>query len=497
MTSWRDKLPPLIEEDWARTPPSIRARMLAHEQLVEIAFGHIADLNQHREMLEARVAQLEERLRTNSSNSSKPPSSDGPGTTPPPRPPPTGRPKGGQRGHKGHRREMLPAEKVDAFVACKPDACVECGERLEGDDPSPERHQVIELPEKPIHVTEYQLHSLVCPCCAARSRGALPPNVSPAMLGPRAQALTAALVGQFKMSHRDVVMFFATVLGVTMSAGTVARMLFRVSEAVAASVEAAKVAARQQAVAHADETSWRRGRRKGWLWVMATAVATFFEVAADRGGESAEQLVIEFKGILVVDRWSAYDVLGVKAWQYCWAHLKRDWEKFRLRGGVDADLAERLARETDRLFDWWHWVKQGRRDRAWLQRSVVRLKRTFRRLLEEGVETASTKTRGTCGELLGSFDRMWTFVDHEGVPPTNNFAEQQIRHGVIWRKTSYGSDSPRGCLFAGRILTVVATCRQHARSVFAFLCDAVISTLRGLAAPSLIPTELLSNGVGG
>lgn len=199
----------------------------------------------------------------------------------------------------------------------------------------------------------------------------------------------------------------------------------------------------------------------------------------------------------MVDRWSAYDVLGVKAWQYCWAHLKRDWEKFRLRGGVDADLAERLARETDRLFDWWHWVKQGRRDRAWLQRSVARLKRTFRRLLEEGVETASTKTRGTCGELLGSFDRMWTFVDHEGVPPTNNFAEQQIRHGVIWRKTSYGSDSPRGCLFAGRILTVVATCRQHARSVFAFLCDAVISTLRGLAAPSLIPTELLSNGVGG
>ncbi|MBK8692600.1 MAG: transposase [Deltaproteobacteria bacterium] len=111
-------------------------------------------------------------------------------------------------------------------------------------------------------------------------------------------------------------------------------------------------------------------------------------------------------------------------------------------------------------------MKQGRRDRAWLRRSVARLKRTFRRLLEEGVETASSKTRGTCGELLATFERMWTFVDHEGVPPTNNFAEQQIRHGVIWRKTSYGSDGPRGALFAGRILTVVATCRQH-RSVFA------------------------------
>jgi len=468
----------------------------ALESLLEIALGHTADLTRHQELLEARIAQMEERLATNSSNSSKPPSSDGPGSTPP-RPPPSGKARGGQRGHKGHRREMLPPEQVDEFVVCKPTACVACGERLEGDDPGAERHQVIELVTRPTHVTEYQLHALVCPCCDTRTRGALPPDASTAMLGPRAQALLGALVGQFKMSHRDVVMFFATVLGVTMSAGTVSRVLFRVSEAVAASVEAAKVAARQQAVAHADETSWRRGRRKGWLWVMATAVATFFEVAADRGGESAQKLAIEFKGVLVVDRWSAYDVLGVKAVQYCWAHLKRDWEKFRLRGGVDADLAERLARETDRLFDWWHWVKQGRRDRAWLQGSVKRLRRTFRRLLEEGVQTASAKTRGTCGELLATFERMWTFVDHEGVPPTNNFAEQQIRHGVIWRKTSYGSDSPRGCLFAGRILTVVATCRQHARSVFGFLCEAVVAGLRGLASPSLIPAELLSNGVGG
>lgn len=316
------------------------------------------------------------------------------------------------------------------------------------------------------------------------------------MLGPRAQALLGALIGQFKMSHRDVVTFFATVLSVTMSAGTVARMLVRVSEAVAASAEAAKVAARQQAVAHADETNWPHGRRKCRLWAMATAVATFFEVSADRGGASATKLATEFKGILVVDRWSAYEVLSVKALRYCWAHLKRVWEKFRLRGGADAALVERLARETDRLFDRWHWLRKGRRDRAWLQRSVARLRHTYRRMLEEGFETASAKTRETCVELLATFERMWTFVDHEGVPPTNNFAEQQLRHGVIWRNTSYGSDSPRGCLFAGRILIVVATCRQHARSVFGFLCEAVTAKLHGLKAPSLIPSELLSNGVG-
>ena len=154
---------------------------------------------------------------------------------------------------------------------------------------------------------------------------------------------------------------------------------------------------------------------------------------------------------------------------------------------MDAELAENLARETERLFTWWHWVNPGRRDRAWLQRSIGKPKRAFRRLLEEGVEATSKKTRGTCGELLATFERMWTFVDHEGVPPTKNFAEQQIRHGVIWRKTNFGSDSARGCLFAGRILTVVATCRQHARDVFGFLIGAVTAKVRGLEAPSLRP----------
>jgi transposase len=497
VSSWRDKLPPVSAEELASTPPLVRARMDAVESLLDITLAHVEELNRLRAVLEARVALLEERVGTNSSNSSKPPSSNGPNAPPPVKPPPSGRPKGGQKGHKGHFRALLPPEKVDHVVVCKPVACTDCGGELVGDDAEPLRHQVTEVPEKLVSVTEYQLHELACPCCGHRTRGELPAEASEAMLGPRAQSLVGTLVGQFKMSHRDVVIFFASVLSVAMSPGTVARMLYRVSEAVAESVEAAKRLARQQRVAHADETSWRQGRRKSWLWVMATTIATIFEVAPDRGGDSARALLVDFRGILVVDRWSAYTGLEMGGWQYCWSHLKRDWEKFRLRGGVDADLAERLARETDRLFAWWHWVKQGKRDRAWLQRSVTRLKRSFRRLLEEGVETASDKTRGTCGELLATFERMWTFVDHEGVPPTNNFAEQQIRHGVIWRKTSFGSDSARGCLFAGRILSVVATCRQHARDVFGFLIEAVTAKLRGLAAPSLVPAELLLNGVGG
>lgn len=497
MTTWRDKLPPVSAEEMANTPPFVRARLSVVEDLLDVTLDHVAELARLNALLAARVALLEERVGTNSSNSSKPPSTDGPNAPPPSKPGPSGRPKGGQKGHKGHFRALLAPEKVDKFVVCKPVACKDCRATLLGDDPDPLRHQVTEVPEKLVEVTEFQLHELECGCCGQRTRGALPPEVPEAMLGPRAQALLGTLVGQFKMSHRDVVIFFASVLSVAMSPGTVARMLSRVSEAVAESVEAAKTLARQQPVAHADETSWRQGRRKSWLWVMATTIATIFEVAPDRGGDSARALIVDFKGILVVDRWRAYASLAIGGWQYCWAHLKRDWEKFRLRGGVDAELAESLAKETDRLFTWWHWVKQGQRDRAWLQRSIGKLKRAFRRLLEEGVETASKKTRGTCGELLATFERMWTFVDHEGVPPTNNFAEQQIRHGVIWRKTSFGSDSARGCLFAGRILTVVATCRQHARDVFAFLIGAVTAKLRGLAAPSLVPAELLISGVGG
>lgn len=152
MTTWRDKLPPVSDEDWASAAPAVRAHVRALESLSEITLGHVGDPMRHQELLETRIAQLEERLGTTSGISSKPPSSDDPGTSPP-RPPPSERPKGGQRGRKGHRREMLPPEKFDTFVPCKPDACGACGERLAGDDPSRERHQVIELVARPTDVT--------------------------------------------------------------------------------------------------------------------------------------------------------------------------------------------------------------------------------------------------------------------------------------------------------------------------------------------------------
>jgi transposase len=306
-------LPPVSAGELALLPPSVRARLATVEDLLDVTLAHVEELNRLRVLLEARVAWLEARVGTNSSNSSKPPSSNGPNAPPTPRPGPSGRPKGGQKGHKGHRRELLSPEKVDSFVTCKPVACDGCGNALAGEDPEPLRHQVIELPEKLAHVTEYQLHELACTCCGSSTRAALPPEAPVTMLGARGQALVGALVGPFKWSHRDVVTFFVSVLGVVMSPGTVARMLFRVSEAVSASVDAAKKQARRQAVAHADETSWRQGRRTSWLWVMATAVATIFEVAPDRSGDSARKLLIEFRGVLVVDRWRAYAGVTVAA----------------------------------------------------------------------------------------------------------------------------------------------------------------------------------------
>ena len=246
-------------EELALLPPSVRARLATVEDLLDVTLAHVEELNRLGVLLEARIAWPEERVGTNSSNSSKPPRSNGPNAPPASRPGPTGRPKGEQKGHKGHRRELLPPEK-DTVVTCKLVACDGCGHPLADADPEPLRHQVIELPEKLAHATEYRLHELTCACYGASTRAPLPPEAPVTMLGARGQALVGALVSQFKLSHRDVVVFFASVLGVVMSPGTVARMLYRVSEAVA-SVEAAKKLARQQAVAHADETSWRQGRR--------------------------------------------------------------------------------------------------------------------------------------------------------------------------------------------------------------------------------------------
>lgn len=471
-------LPEVSAEDLAKTPESVRALLVAMA-------ARIVDLEARVAALEAENAALRERLGLTSRNSSKPPSSDGP-AAPPRTGPPTGRKRGGQPGHRKHSRALVPAERVDALHDLRPSACGRCHAPLTGSDPDPLRLQQVEVPAKLCHVTEWRLHRLTCAACGGRTRAAPPPEAR-AAFGPRLQALTALLVGRFKLSHREVPELLREVFGVAMSDGAVTDCTQAVSTALDAPVAQARQAARTQAVAHADETGWRLGRRRAWLWVMATVAATFFLVRRRRNTDTAMELLGDFEGVLTSDRWSAYDFFDPARRQLCWAHLVREWRRIAERGGADAAVGEALQRATRRLFRWWHRARDGTEPRARLEARVRRLRPEVRRLLRQGARDGSPKTAATCRDVLAHFESLWTFAWRAGVEPTNNEAERQIRPAVLWRKGSFGNDSERGATFAERILTVVATLRQHERPLLPFLVEALRAYAQRASPPSLLP----------
>jgi transposase len=166
-------------------------------------------------------------------------------------------------------------------------------------------------------------------------------------------------------------------------------------------------------------------------------------------------------------------------------HLKRDFQALiddpchtRKRLGHD------LMRPTKELFALWKRVRDGTLGRVEFQRRMHPIRDEVDALLLRGYFNA--RTRGVCRELWEHRGHLWTFVEVEGVEPTNNAAERALRHAVIWRKLSFGTQSASGSRFVERMLTVIETCRRAGRNVFAWLTAAVAVHFRGEATPPLL-----------
>src|SRR6266403_4283135 len=446
--------------------------------------------------LEARVATLEDRVRTlqeqlnqSSRNSSRPPSSDPPQSQRPSRPRGQRR-RGGQPGHPGQTRTLVPVEDVDEVVVLKPEQCRGCHALLSGDDPTPFRHQVIEIPPiKPV-ITEYQWHQLVCSACGETTRAPWPAGVPSGTYGPRVHATVALCTGSYRLSKRTTAQVMDDVFGVPMSVGTISRLEQATTKVVAEPVEEACTYVQAQEVAHLDETSWRQGGKRAWLWVAVTSWVTGFLVRRSRSGAVARALLGEtFAGILVTDRYSAYNWYPVRWRQLCWAHLLRDIEARRGRGGRSEEIGEALQRQARQMFHWWHRVRDGTLSRSSFRSYMSPVRREIERLLEAGRTCGVPKTEGMCREILKLHQALWTFVQVDGVEPTNNAAERALRPGVLWRKGSFGTQSEEGSRFVESMMTVVTTLKQQQRNVLEYLTAACEAALRGDAAPSLLPAS--------
>src|SRR2546425_4904372 len=260
--------------------------------------------------------------------------------------------------------------------------------------------------------------------------------------------------------------------------------------AVAAPVEEARTYVHEQAVAHLDETSWWQGGKRAWLWVAVTSLVTVFVVRMSRGGEVARELLGEtFAGILVTDRYSAYNWYPVRWRQLCWAHLLRDIEAMIERGGGSQEVGEALKSQVRQMFHWWHRVRDGTLSRSSFRSYMSPVRREVERLLEAGSTCGVPKTEGMCREILKLRQALWTFVHLAGVEPTNNTAERAIRPGVLWRQGSFGTHSAQGSRFVESMMTVVTTLKQQQRNVLDYLTSACEAALCNEPAPSLLPTS--------
>jgi transposase len=474
---------------------------LDRETLVELVVHLVAEqatviaaLQEQVAALQQENAELRGRLGQNSSNSSRPPSSDLPGARPAAKRTPSGRRAGGQPGHPGHQRARLPVDEVDRVIPLVPTVCRQCGEVLAATagpgDPADERQQVTELPPPRAEVTEYQLAARRCRGCGTVTRASRPAEVGASAFGPRLQALVALLSGRYRLSRREVVQFMGDVWGADVALGSVGELEQATSTALAPVVGEAHAAAQRAAMANMDETGWREGRRKACLWVMVTALLTVFRVDRTRSGQVARELLgPSWRGIVGSDRFSGYAWLEVPWRQVCWAHLKRDFQQLVDWGGAAAPIGTAALAIEQQVFELWHRFRAGAIDRAALQAELVPLRVKLRDLLLDGTTSEHAKAAGRCSELLRLWPALWSFARYEGVEPTNNAAEQALRPAVLWRKGSFGTHSPAGSRFAERMLTVSATCRQQGRDLLGFLTDANQAARLGTLPPSLIPAS--------
>ena len=457
--------------------------------------------------LMARIAELELALakaNKDSSTSSKPPSSDI--TQPQPKTKPGRRQKrtrGGQPGHERQLREPLPPERVDEtldYVIRDEDV-----KRL-GLTPTGEFEviQRIELPEVPIHVADHRLAVYR----DAKGDRYLPdvPELEGPIFGPRMLAMIAWLKSVGHLSYSTIETWMEDVLKVPVSRGYLAKLCTGIiSDSLADAYNEVLEAIPRQDQLASDETHLKDNGVKYWIWCISSSAFSVFYIARSRSRAVLEKLVgADFLGYLNLDYFSANCSFAWDYWikaQYCWAHLIRDI-KFLKEKHPDEETnawAEQLLERTRRLFSAWH--RREERSAEGFQRSMLTHRDRFLELVRNPPSSKAAANLAArfqvveymtadspAPQLYDLSQDYFRFIFAEGVEPTNNHSEQQIRHCVIDRKITQGTRSEAGRNYHERLWTAIATCKKQSRSIYAFLLESLQAKLNNRPTPSLLNT---------
>lgn len=461
----------------------LRSQVLALEQANAHLQREIQQLHAANQQLQDQLA----RLKRDSSNSSKPPSSDivkpkNKGT-----PRRRGQRKiGGQKGHPRQERIPFAPEDIGPVLSYELSR-----EQAQGLIPLDEWFvlQQVDLVEKPYVVTEHRARKYLDPRTGRIVIAPLPVAVKAAgLVGPRLSTLAAYQKGDGHMSYTTIQRFWHEVLGIAISRSQLVNVIQKAAAAFAAPYAELQEALVRQTYLGVDESGHKDKGTKLWTWCFRAPDFTVFHIDPSRSSEVLKAILTEtFGGILGSDYFSAYHKYlsdcGILV-QFCWAHLIRDI-RF-LAEQTDKSLqrwGDKLLRWIRKLFDTWH--RAAQMTHAGFTRAMERLRRRFLQAVRRPPPRAEALT--LADRFRGrEADNYFRFLTTPGIEPTNNQTEQALRHIVIDRHITQGTRGSRGQRWCERVWTVIATCRQQQRRVFAFFYNALQAHFQQQAAPSLL-----------
>lgn len=442
------------------------------------------------EQLEERVKELENRLNKNSSNSSKPPSSDGLKRKPKSQRESSGKKRGGQAGHAGKNRPQV--ESPDKIIVHVPANCMGCKASLDAIAGSClEKRQVFDLPQPNVEVTEHRVEGKQCPCCGYLNRGIFPDDVKgPTQYGERVQALIAYFAHQHFIPVDRVCQIFEDLFGINISAGTCANIdgkLFQNLETFEAGLKLYLIAAR---VLHFDESGIRCEKKLRWVHVTSSQVATLYVLHSKRGQEAIDSIGIlpQFNGFAVHDHWFPYFSYSQAIHVLCNAHHLRELSF------VHEEEKEEWAKQMKDLLIFGKKEVEKHIEEGMLPKTILcQIEKSYDQIISEGLQYHALLPPLPCGKRGRNKQRsgknfldrlqekrtcvLW-FLRHFSVPFTNNLGEQDIRMVKLKQKISGCFRTETGGKIFCRIRSYLSTARKQGWNIWDALTDALKGSAR-------------------
>lgn len=429
-----------------------------------------------------RILKLEEQINKNSNNSSKPPSTDQKSNKP-------NKSRKSNDTRKGINRQLYPPERVDKRIECSLENCPHCNSQNLNLWSNVEILQQVDLPEVRATVTEYILQKFHCADCRKNSKADLPCGIPFSAFGPRVMALLTTLTGGYLMPKRDACQLIQDLYAIDIGLGSVPNIEERVAEALSVVSERIhQYILDSKLCKHLDETGWRDSGKRHYAWIVCNTEATAVKIFQSRSSESFEKLVKNCKKFnAVTDRYAAYNSIE-GSHQYCLAHLIRDFQKYAERDGPDREVGEQIVSILKKACKIHAEYRQEKRTLKKRNQALGQMKRKLKNCLNDGFLEGSSELSGLCDRIYENLAKIWAFTNIEGMEPTNNLAERNIRNLVIRRKRSYGTRSSRGKTFIERITSIVVTLKQQKVNIYKFFTDAISKFYKNLPSPMIAPS---------